>query len=71
KNDESTNDFAPTDPGNSPGIGHPPRLSDDFKVVKVLKKNDESTNDFAPTDPGNSPGIGHPPRLSDDFKVVK
>ncbi|KAH0886070.1 LOW QUALITY PROTEIN: hypothetical protein HID58_062166, partial [Brassica napus] len=23
KNDESTKDFAPTDPGNSPGIGHP------------------------------------------------
>lgn len=23
--------FRPTEPGNSPGIGYPPRLSDDFK----------------------------------------
>ena len=59
-------DFAPTDPGNSPGIGHPkmdvhaPRHNDYFKVARGLKKNDESTKDFALTDPGNSPGIGHP-----------
>ena len=37
--------YAPTDPGNSPGIGHhkmdvhAPEMSNDFKVVRKLKKN--------------------------------
>ncbi|KAH0929735.1 hypothetical protein HID58_015462 [Brassica napus] len=37
--------YAPTDPGNSPGIGHhkmdvhAPARSNDFKVVRKLKKN--------------------------------
>ncbi|KAG7650019.1 hypothetical protein ISN45_At01g050150, partial [Arabidopsis thaliana x Arabidopsis arenosa] len=42
------NEFAPTNPGNSSGIGHP-------RVV-----NKKFTNDFAPTNPGDSSGIGHP-----------
>lgn len=73
---KNSKDFAPTDPCNSPGIGHPkrdvhaPQISDDFKKLRRLKKNDQSTKYLAPTDPGNSPGIGHPkmdvhaPRLS-------
>ncbi|KAL9858793.1 putative encoded peptide [Arabidopsis thaliana] len=47
-NNRFTKDFAPINPGHSPGIGH-------LRVV-----NNKFTNDFAPTNPGNSPGIGHP-----------
>ncbi|AEE33625.1 unnamed protein product [Arabidopsis thaliana] len=42
------NEFAPTNPEDSLGIGHP----------RVL--NNKFTNDFAPTNPGDSPGIRHP-----------
>ncbi|KFK34309.1 hypothetical protein AALP_AA5G128700 [Arabis alpina] len=70
----STDDFAPTSPGNSPGVGHKKGnvnvegLQDDFKPtegLKFQKTNGQdhfktgTTDDFAPTSPGNSPGMGH------------
>ncbi|KAL2504841.1 hypothetical protein Adt_20462 [Abeliophyllum distichum] len=42
------NDFRPTAPGNSPGIGH-------IQQKKVSGNKD----DFRPTGPGHSPGVGH------------
>lgn len=42
-----TNDFAPTDPGNSPGIGHPKRVvnvqgfKSDIKEARRLEKTDD------------------------------
>ncbi|CAA0412543.1 Precursor of CEP6 [Arabidopsis thaliana] len=46
-----TDDFGPTSPGNSPGIGH------------KMKENEENAegykDDFEPTTPGHSPGVGH------------
>ncbi|CAF2073739.1 hypothetical protein Bca4012_088886 [Brassica carinata] len=76
-----TDDFAPTAPGNSPGVGHKKAhanvkgFKDDFKPKegKMFEKmNDQyhlktgTTDDFAPTSPGNSPGMGH--KKGDDFK---
>ncbi|KAL1214361.1 Precursor of CEP9 [Cardamine amara subsp. amara] len=77
----STDDFAPTAPGNSPGVGHK-KMNVNVKEVKddlepteerpLQKTNDQdhfktgSTDDFAPTSPGNSPGMGH--KKGDDFK---
>ncbi|CAE6075755.1 unnamed protein product [Arabidopsis arenosa] len=70
----STDDFAPTSPGNSPGVGHKKGnvnvegFQDDFKPTegrKLQKTNGQdhfktgSTDDFAPTSPGHSPGVGH------------
>ncbi|ANM63933.1 unnamed protein product [Arabidopsis thaliana] len=77
----STDDFAPTSPGNSPGIGHKKGhanvkgFKDDFaptEEIRLQKMNGQdhfktgSTDDFAPTTPGNSPGMGH--KKGDDFK---
>ncbi|VVB05200.1 unnamed protein product [Arabis nemorensis] len=78
----STDDFAPTSPGNSPGIGHKKGnanvkgLKNDFEPTeerRLQKTNEQdhfitagSTDDFAPTSPGNSPGMGH--KKGDDFK---
>ncbi|CAI9758792.1 unnamed protein product [Fraxinus pennsylvanica] len=45
------NDFRPTAPGNSPGIGHSFPSEKDNVHAK--------TDDFRPTGPGHSPGIGH------------
>ncbi|CAA7019417.1 unnamed protein product [Microthlaspi erraticum] len=57
----STDAFAPTLPGNSPGVGHrngnAQGFQDDFKPTEGRRL--QKTNDFAPTTPGNSPGIGH------------
>lgn len=52
--DASKDDFRPTAPGYSPGVGHPKA------VFSASKSSDSSTNDFRPTAPGNSPGVGHP-----------
>ncbi|XP_010464835.1 PREDICTED: uncharacterized protein LOC104762884 [Camelina sativa] len=46
-----TEDFAPTSPGNSPGIGH--KMKEDKENVERFK------DDFKPTTPGHSPGVGH------------
>ncbi|ESQ45473.1 hypothetical protein EUTSA_v10010927mg [Eutrema salsugineum] len=76
-----TDDFAPTTPGNSPGVGHKKGnadvkgLKDDFDSTEdrqLLKMDGQdhfktgTTDDFAPTSPGNSPGMGH--KKKDDFK---
>lgn len=46
-----TDDFGPTSPGNSPGIGH---------KMKEDKENAEGfQDDFKPTTPGHSPIVGH------------
>ncbi|CAA2961207.1 Hypothetical predicted protein, partial [Olea europaea subsp. europaea] len=45
------NDFRPTSPGKSPGIGHSFPAQKDNVAGK--------TDDFRPTGPGHSPGIGH------------
>ncbi|XP_010412699.1 PREDICTED: uncharacterized protein LOC104699044 [Camelina sativa] len=65
----STDDFAPTSPGHSPGVGHKKgnanveKFKDDFKPTEGTNGQNHfktgSTDDFAPTSPGNSPGIGH------------
>ncbi|CAG7865102.1 precursor of CEP9 [Brassica rapa] len=70
----STDEFVPSSPGNSPGMGHKrgnanvERFQDDFKPTEGKKVHKTSgqdhfktgvTDDFAPTSPGNSPGIGH------------
>ncbi|KAH0864682.1 hypothetical protein HID58_081893 [Brassica napus] len=61
----STDEFVPTSPGNSPGLGH---KRDNFKPTQgrmLQKTNGQShfktglTDDFAPTSPGHSPGMGH------------
>lgn len=46
-----TDDFGPTSPGNSPGIGH--KMKENEENVEVYK------DDFKPTTPGHSPGVGH------------
>ncbi|EOA25607.1 hypothetical protein CARUB_v10018955mg [Capsella rubella] len=77
----TTDDFAPTSPGNSPGIGHKrgnvnvKESKDDFSPTeerRLQKANGQdhfitgTTDDFAPTSPGNSPGMGH--KKGDEFK---
>ncbi|CAH8318833.1 unnamed protein product [Eruca vesicaria subsp. sativa] len=66
-----TDDFAPTSPGNSPGMGHKKgqaNVKDNFKLTerRMLQKTNDHyhfktglTDDFAPTSPGHSPGMGH------------
>ncbi|XP_058078280.1 precursor of CEP6-like [Magnolia sinica] len=44
-------DFRPTAPGHSPGVGH----SVKDKGIDSLSNMD----DFRPTEPGHSPGVGH------------
>ncbi|CAI0554064.1 unnamed protein product [Linum tenue] len=71
----SKEDFRPTAPGVSPGVGHP---NDDFRPTAPgyspgvghsvgLQNRGESYNndDFRPTAPGFSPGVGHA-ELTDD-----
>lgn len=57
---EKKDDFRPTTPGNSPGVGHhfvegsgTAAGGRSVHYVKGLK------DDFRPTTPGHSPGIGH------------
>ncbi|CAA7056914.1 unnamed protein product [Microthlaspi erraticum] len=45
-----TDDFGPTSPGNSPGIGHKMKESENVDGFK---------DEFKPTTPGHSPGVGH------------
>ncbi|KAF7136051.1 hypothetical protein RHSIM_Rhsim08G0102000 [Rhododendron simsii] len=45
-------DFRPTTPGSSPGVGHSQTLGSDESVA-------EYEDDFRPTTPGSSPGVGH------------
>ncbi|KAF3600087.1 hypothetical protein F2Q69_00036154 [Brassica cretica] len=47
-----TDDFAPTAPGNSPGVGHK-------KARNSPGMGHKKGDDFKPTTPGHSPGIGH------------
>ena len=60
-------DFRPTTPGNSPGVGHsfaghydtdtkPKALENAPGVGHSVAGN---TDDFRPTMPGHSPGVGH------------
>ncbi|XP_031275563.1 precursor of CEP9-like [Pistacia vera] len=60
-------DFRPTTPGNSPGVGHKHTKEEEDVESKV--EGDHSLNgghsttgskdDFRPTTPGHSPGVGH------------
>ncbi|KAG6775848.1 hypothetical protein POTOM_019347 [Populus tomentosa] len=56
-------DFRPTPPGVSPGVGHP-------KTIGTKSNNEHSLtdfkDDFQPTTPGHSPGIGHALDNDDD-----
>ncbi|XP_047321680.1 precursor of CEP9-like [Impatiens glandulifera] len=59
-------DFRPTTPGISPGVGHsfPPRENDDKTMqqtrgVGVRHVMTGNADDFRPTGPGHSPGVGH------------
>lgn len=47
----STDDFGPTYPGNSPGIGH--KLKENNEIVDAFK------DDFKPMTPGHSLGSGY------------
>ncbi|GAB4847002.1 hypothetical protein Ancab_026014 [Ancistrocladus abbreviatus] len=53
-------DFQPTAPGKSPGVGH--RLEEGRAGTKVFIGSPDVkwTDDFRPTTPGESPGVGHP-----------
>ncbi|CAK9167139.1 unnamed protein product [Ilex paraguariensis] len=59
-------DFRPTAPGNSPGVGHS-FSENDIKPEEVgvgvgsgvSHSVAGKTDDFRPTDPGHSPGVGH------------
>ncbi|CAN8254786.1 unnamed protein product [Cochlearia groenlandica] len=74
----SKDDFAPTYPGNSPGVGHRKGYVNGEGFKDALEHKEErkmngqdhfingSTDDFAPTSPGNSPGVGH--KKGEDFK---
>ncbi|XVF17717.1 hypothetical protein REPUB_Repub10bG0147700 [Reevesia pubescens] len=60
-------DFRPTTPGNSPGVGH--SFAEDEEDVEQKPGSISSSNgmhsiagtkeDFRPTNPGHSPGVGH------------
>ncbi|XP_065876250.1 precursor of CEP9 [Euphorbia lathyris] len=68
--DASTDDFRPTSPGYSPGVGHPKAVSttsqsDHIHHTIVGKEEESSTDDFRPTEPGYSPGVGHPMEVSE------
>ncbi|GMI86445.1 hypothetical protein HRI_002313800 [Hibiscus trionum] len=58
-------DFRPTTPGNSPGVGHS-FAEDDEDIVEQKPGSFNAKHstagdkeDFRPTTPGNSPGAGH------------
>ncbi|KAL2551998.1 precursor of CEP9-like [Forsythia ovata] len=53
-------DFRPTNPGNSPGIGHSFAAQNDVVQPKTPPfASGKNTDDFRPTGPGHSPGVGH------------
>ncbi|KAK8652984.1 hypothetical protein V6N13_127005 [Hibiscus sabdariffa] len=54
-------DFRPTTPGNSPGVGHSFVEDVEQKPGSVNGKHSiaGAKDDFRPTTPGNSPGAGH------------
>ncbi|KAL3833356.1 hypothetical protein ACJIZ3_008092 [Penstemon smallii] len=55
---EVSDDFRPTTPGTSPGIGH--SFNDSMKQkAQDFTSVTGNTDDFRPTGPGHSPGIGH------------
>jgi hypothetical protein len=60
-------DFRPTTPGVSPGVGHP-------KTIGTNSNNEHSLtdfkDDFQPTTPGHSPGAGHALANDDDNEEV-
>ncbi|KAI9113492.1 hypothetical protein K1719_015419 [Acacia pycnantha] len=63
--------YRPTNPGNSPGVGHRKSEVENKEMkekVAVIQSppdvveyslDEGSKNDFRPTDPGHSPGAGH------------
>ncbi|KAJ4714916.1 Precursor of CEP9 [Melia azedarach] len=70
--DDSTtafkDDFRPTTPGNSPGVGHSFAQEEADVESNVVADHSVSTaghsvtgfkDDFRPTAPGHSPGVGH------------
>lgn len=71
---ESVNDFRPTAPGNSPGVGHSfaehkfnPQSEEIGSAPAVPQSTTANSDDFRPTAPGHSPGGGH----SKENHVVK
>ncbi|TYG92726.1 hypothetical protein ES288_A11G054800v1 [Gossypium darwinii] len=56
-------DFRPTAPGNSPGIGHSFEEDNDErneeKRASFRSTNGKHAQDFKRTSPGHSPGVGH------------
>ena len=51
-------DFRPTTPGNSPGVGHNGDVQGKApgSFSQTVAGN---SNEFRPTNPGHSPGVGH------------
>lgn len=54
-------DFSPTNPGRSPGVGHKANNQ------KVQTLSSSTPDDFSPTNPGRSPGVGHSKHSADDL----
>lgn len=59
-------DFRPTIPGNSPGVGHSyPEQMGNAQTNKKIEGTgvnhsmEGNADDFRPTTPGHSPGVGH------------
>ncbi|KAA0045832.1 uncharacterized protein E5676_scaffold123G00110 [Cucumis melo var. makuwa] len=60
----SKDDFRPTTPGNSPGVGHHSvQRSGTMAAIasnnQLVHNTEGLKDDFRPTAPGHSPGIGH------------
>ncbi|KAJ7952882.1 Precursor of CEP9 [Quillaja saponaria] len=77
-----TDDFRPTSPGNSPGVGHKHRTDEEhvgvgLKAAEVGHSPDvkhsvtaRTENDFKPTAPGHSPGVGHAVQTKMDNQII-
>ncbi|CAK9315237.1 unnamed protein product [Citrullus colocynthis] len=55
----SKDDFRPTTPGNSPGVGHHSVRRSGTVAATAAASQEGLKDDFRPTAPGHSPGIGH------------
>ncbi|KAJ0040787.1 hypothetical protein Pint_28088 [Pistacia integerrima] len=70
------NDFRPTTPGNSPGVGHKHAKDEEeekeiFPPTSFGESTASDKNDFQPTTAGNSPGAGHKhPKDEEDEKEI-
>lgn len=68
---EGKEDFRPTTPGDSPGVGHKEESTDEFlphppgSRPGAPNNSPPNVDNFRPTTPGNSPGVGHHSHVED------